>query len=36
LVTRTEQLLTELQAAGTPDLAMLAVANRRLKSMVGG
>jgi glutamate dehydrogenase len=33
LVTRTEQLLAELQAVGTPDLAMLAVANRQLKSM---
>jgi glutamate dehydrogenase len=35
LVTRTEQLLAELQAVGTPDLAMLAVANRQLKSMAG-
>jgi glutamate dehydrogenase len=35
LVTRTEQLLAELQAVGTPDLAMLAVANRQLKSMGG-
>ncbi|HYN21674.1 MAG TPA: NAD-glutamate dehydrogenase [Thermoanaerobaculia bacterium] len=33
LVTRTEQLLAELKAVGTPDLAMLAVANRQLKSM---
>ncbi len=33
LVTRTETLLGELQAVGTPDLAMLAVANRQLKSM---
>jgi glutamate dehydrogenase len=33
LVTRTEQLLAELRAVGTPDLAMLAVANRQLKSM---
>ena len=36
LVARTEQLLTELQTAGTPDLAMLAVANRQLRSMVAG
>ena len=35
LVTRTEQLLAELQAVSTPDLAMLAVANRQLKSMAG-
>ncbi len=35
LVTRTEQLLAELQAVGTPSLAMLAVANRQLKSMGG-
>jgi glutamate dehydrogenase len=35
LVTRTEQLLAELQAVATPDLAMLAVANRQLKSMGG-
>jgi glutamate dehydrogenase len=35
MVNRTEQLLTELKSAGTPDLAMLAVANRQLKSMVG-
>ena len=34
-VKRTEQLLTELRTAGTPDLAMLAVANRQLKSLVG-
>ncbi len=33
-VARTEQLLGELQAATTPDFAMLAVANRQLKSMV--
>ena len=33
-VARTEQLLGELGAAGVPDLAMLAVANRQLKSMV--
>jgi len=36
LVARTEQLLTELQSTGTPDLAMLAVANRQLRSMVAG
>ena len=36
LVARTEQLLTELQTTGTPDLAMLAVANRQLRSMVAG
>jgi glutamate dehydrogenase len=36
LVVRTQQLLTELQSVGTPDLAMLAVANRQLKSMVAG
>ncbi len=36
MVTRTEQLLLELRAAGTPDFAMLAVANRQLKSMVAG
>jgi glutamate dehydrogenase len=35
LVTRTEQLLAELKSVGTPDLAMLAVANRQLKSMGG-
>jgi glutamate dehydrogenase len=36
LVTRTEQLLTELRALETtPTLAMLAVANRQLKSMGG-
>ena len=35
LVTRTEQLLAELQATGTPDFAMLAVANRQFKTMVG-
>ena len=34
LVARTEQLLTELQSSGAPDLAMLAVANRQLRSMV--
>ena len=36
LVARTELLLTELQTLGTPDLAMLAVANRQLRSMVSG
>ena len=36
LVARTEQLLGELQSTGTPDFAMLAVANRQLKSMVAG
>ncbi len=36
LVTRTEQLLEELKSSGTPDFAMLAVANRQLKSMVSG
>jgi glutamate dehydrogenase len=34
LVARSEQLVAELRASGTPDLAMLAVANRQLKSMV--
>jgi len=34
LVARTEQLLSELQAVGSPDLAMLAVANRQLRAMV--
>ncbi len=34
LVARTEQLLGELQTVGTPDLAMLAVANRQLRAMV--
>ena len=36
LVARTEQLLEELKSSGTPDFAMLAVANRQLKSMVSG
>ena len=36
MVTRTEQLLAELQSTGAPDFAMLAVANRQLKTMVGG
>jgi glutamate dehydrogenase len=35
LVARTEQLLAELQSTGSPDFAMLAVANRQLKSLVG-
>jgi len=35
VVNRTNQLLAELRAAGTPDLAMLAVANRQLKSLAG-
>ena len=34
LVVRAEQMIGELRAAGQPDLAMLAVANRRLKSLV--
>ena len=34
LVTRSEHLLAELQASANPDLAMLAVANRQLRSMV--
>jgi len=33
VVQRTESLLAELRAAGTPDLAMLAVANRQLKTL---
>jgi len=33
-VSRSEQLVAELQAGGAPDLAMLAVANRQLRSMV--
>jgi len=33
-VLRSEQLVAELQAGTTPDLAMLAVANRQLRSMV--
>jgi len=33
-VLRSEQLVAELQAGGAPDLAMLAVANRQLRSMV--
>ena len=34
LVQRSSQLVSELRASGTPDLSMLAVANRQLKSMV--
>ena len=34
LVARKDQLLAELRTSGTPDLAMLAVANRQLKSVV--
>ncbi|HVR98705.1 MAG TPA: NAD-glutamate dehydrogenase [Thermoanaerobaculia bacterium] len=34
-IDRTEQLLAELRTVGAPDLAMLAVANRQLKSMRG-
>ena len=36
LVSRTDQLLEELKSSGAPDFAMLAVANRQLKSMVSG
>ena len=36
LVNRTDQLVAELRSTGAPDFAMLAVANRQLKSMVGG
>jgi len=35
-VARTEQLLSELQTVGSLDLAMLAVANRQLRSLVDG
>jgi len=35
MVTRTGQLLAELQSTSVPDFAMLAVANRQLKTMVG-
>jgi len=35
-VARTEQLLSELQTVGNLDLAMLAVANRQLRSLVDG
>jgi glutamate dehydrogenase len=34
-VTRTEELLGELRSAGGVDLAMLAVANRQLRAMIG-
>ena len=36
MVSRSQQLLGELQTSGSPDFAMLAVANRQLKTMVGG
>ena len=36
LVGRTEQLLSDLKAAGTPDIAMLAVATRQLRSLISG
>src|SRR3546814_540941 len=36
LVARTEQLLEELKASGTPHFSMLAVATRQLKSMISG
>ena len=35
-IARGAQLLQELRASGTPDLAMLAVANRQIKSIVVG
>ncbi len=35
-IARGEQLLQELRTSGTPDLAMLAVANRQIKSIVAG
>ena len=35
-IARSELLLQELRASGTPDLAMLAVANRQMKSIVAG
>ncbi len=35
VVARTQQLISELQSAPTPDFAMLAVANRQLKGMLG-
>ena len=35
-IARTDQLIIELKSAGTPDFAMLAVANRQVKSMVAG
>ena len=36
LVERTEQLLSDLKAAGTPDIAMMAVATRQLRSLISG
>jgi glutamate dehydrogenase len=35
-VERAEQLLTELHAAGRPDLAILTVANRQIRSLAEG
>ncbi len=35
-VERTERLLGELETSGTPDLAMLAVANRQLRFLISG
>ena len=35
-VDRTERLLGELETSGTPDLAMLAVANRQLRFLISG
>ena len=34
LIARAEQLVAELRASGNPDLAMLVMANRQLKSLV--
>jgi NAD-specific glutamate dehydrogenase len=34
LIARAEQLIAELRASGNPDLAMLVMANRQLKSLV--
>ena len=36
LVERTEQLLGDLKTAGAPDIAMLAVATRQLRSLISG
>jgi NAD-specific glutamate dehydrogenase len=36
LVQRTEQLIAEMRAAGSPDIAMLAVAIRQLRVLVSG
>ena len=36
LTERIEALLGEIQGAPTPDLAMLAVANRELRTLAGG